>query len=55
MIPLVIVGLYLVVVVYVGVFAVALLIVRSAWALLLKSGRILLERSPDAADPDEAR
>jgi cobalt-zinc-cadmium efflux system protein len=35
--------------------AVALLIVRSAWALLLQSGRILLERSPDAVDPDEAR
>ena len=35
--------------------AVALLIVRSAWALLLKSGRILLERSPDAVDPDQVR
>ena len=34
--------------------AVALLIVRSAWALLLKSGRILLERAPDGVDPGEA-
>jgi cobalt-zinc-cadmium efflux system protein len=34
--------------------AVALLIVRSAWVLLLKSGRILLDREPDGVDPGEA-
>ena len=34
--------------------AVALLIVRSACVLLLKSGRILLDREPDGVDPGEA-
>ena len=34
--------------------AVALLIVRSAWMLLLKSGRIVLDREPDGVDPGEA-
>ncbi len=34
--------------------AVALLIVRSAWVLLLKSGRILLDGEPDGVDPGEA-
>jgi cobalt-zinc-cadmium efflux system protein len=34
---------------------VALLIVRSAWSLLGKSGRLLMDGRPEAADPDEPR
>ena len=34
---------------------VALLIVRSAWTLLLKSARILMEAAPDDLDPDTLR
>jgi cobalt-zinc-cadmium efflux system protein len=31
---------------------VALLIVRSAWTLLLTSTRLLMARTPDAVDPN---
>ncbi len=34
---------------------VALLILRSAWSLLLKSTRILMEDAPDSVDPDDLR
>jgi cobalt-zinc-cadmium efflux system protein len=34
---------------------VALLILRSAWSLLVKSTRILMEDAPDSVDPDDLR